>query len=159
MKAMMDLDSPFQYGWQRSHRRVGGLLRDGGPALLATLAVGSVGIQLLFYIPAFLRKTETFYDLIGASTYLVLVWSAVSLTAANHSLSPVQWGLVAAVSIWAVRLGSYLAIRVHQHGKDSRFDAIKNSPTKFLVAWSLQGFWCFVVSSPVLLWFPKTPTP
>ena len=160
MKAMTDIGvalvawtATVSMGWALG----GPAAWDGGPALLPVLAVLAVAIQLVFYIPAVLLRTEKFYDLVGSLTYVTLVGAGVSLTAEHYSLGPVQWALVVAVVAWAVRLGSFLALRVHRAGKDRRFDTIKSSPTAFLVAWSLQGLWCFVVSSPVLVLLAKDP--
>ena len=45
------------------------------------------------------------------------------------------------VVVWAVRLGSYLVLRIRKAGADSRFDAIKPSFPRFLSTWTLQGLW------------------
>ena len=42
-------------------------------------------------------------------------------------------------------------MRVHKEGKDGRFDQIKRNPAAFLVAWTLQGLWTFIVPLPVLI--------
>jgi steroid 5-alpha reductase family enzyme len=55
------------------------------------------------------------------------------------------------VIAWAARLGTYLFRRVHREGKDGRFDLLKRSPTTFLVTWTVQGLWTFVVALPVLI--------
>ncbi len=49
--------------------------------------------------------------------------------------------LLVLVVVWATRLGTYLVRRIHRAGKDDRFDAIKPSPVRFLLAWTLQGLW------------------
>jgi len=48
------------------------------------------------------------------------------------------------VFIWASRLGSFLFRRVRSVGSDPRFDEIKPSASRFLVAWTLQGLWVFL---------------
>jgi steroid 5-alpha reductase family enzyme len=54
------------------------------------------------------------------------------------------------VSIWALRLGSFLFVRVRRRGIDERFDAIKPSFTRFLMAWTLQGLWVFLTLAAAL---------
>jgi steroid 5-alpha reductase family enzyme len=57
--------------------------------------------------------------------------------------------LTAMVCAWALRLSSFLFRRVNVAGKDGRFDEIKINPPRFLVAWTLQGLWCFLTALPV----------
>jgi len=47
-------------------------------------------------------------------------------------------------------VGSYLFQRVLSDGKDSRFDEIKKSPPKFLVAFMAQATWVSLCLMPVL---------
>jgi steroid 5-alpha reductase family enzyme len=58
--------------------------------------------------------------------------------------------LVVLVSIWALRLGTFLYRRIHKSGSDSRFDDIKPSFTRFLMAWTLQGLWVFLTLAAAL---------
>ena len=55
------------------------------------------------------------------------------------------------VMAWACRLGMYLVTRIMKDGKDKRFDQIKHDPSKFFVAWTLQGLWVFVTMLPTLM--------
>ena len=45
------------------------------------------------------------------------------------------------VAVWAARLGAYLFARIRKAGKDARFDAIRSSFIRFLLAWTLQALW------------------
>ena len=74
----------------------------------------------------------------GSITYLSV--SAVAL-ASKDMLDARSLIIAACVSIWAVRLGSFLARRIHADGKDGRFDTIKNNFGVFLMTWTLQGMW------------------
>jgi steroid 5-alpha reductase family enzyme len=95
-------------------------------------------IQWLAFIGAYLLQTERFYDLTGSITYILTAALAVIL-------SPVVDGrsilLLVLVVIWAARLGTFLFRRIQQAGKDARFDEIKPSFGRFLVAWTVQGLW------------------
>ena len=49
--------------------------------------------------------------------------------------------IVACVAVWAIRLGSFLFMRIHKAGEDRRFRTIKPNFTRFLMTWTLQGMW------------------
>lgn len=110
-----------------------------------------LGIQWLCWIPASLKKTERYYDLTGGITYLCAI--ALSLWAGSQEQAPSarEWILSAMVTVWAVRLASFLFLRIHRAGKDRRFDQLKTSPVRFLVPWTLQGLWVFLTLSVVLV--------
>ena len=97
-------------------------------------------MQWLAFVPASLARTEHFYDLWGAITYISCV--GIALLAVPSSGAGVRGWLVGAlVVLWAARLGGFLFLRVRAAGGDGRFDEIKTSAPRFLVAWSLQGLW------------------
>jgi steroid 5-alpha reductase family enzyme len=116
--------------------------------LLTLLCALSVAIQLIAFIPAFLQQTERFYDLVGASTYLLLLGCAAY---GAPSLDAMDIVLLAVCTLWALRLGSFLMRRVHVVGFDVRFEHIKQSFPRFLIAWSVQGLWVFLTLCPVLI--------
>lgn len=123
------------------------LSTDGGISLFLIAALIAFGVNWLAYIPASIMKTEKFYDLTGAITYLTLI-IIISIFAA-----PLDWRAMivgAFVIIWALRLGSFLFMRIHKDGGDSRFDEIKVKPMRFLVAWTLQGTWVLLTSASAL---------
>ena len=49
--------------------------------------------------------------------------------------------IVLCVVIWAIRLGSFLFMRIHKAGEDRRFREIKTNFTRFFMTWTLQGMW------------------
>ncbi len=103
------------------------------------LAVGmAFVIQWLVFIPSYLLRNESFYDLTGSITY-------ISVTVVALLLSPEIDGrsilLLALVVIWAVRLGTFLFRRIRKAGKDARFDELKTSFPRFLLTWTVQGLW------------------
>ena len=99
-------------------------------------------IQWVLFIPAYIFKTEKFYDLAGSSTYIF----AVSYILYDSSQNLTNLILGTAIIVWAVRLGSFLFFRIKKAGEDKRFKEIKQSPTRFLLAWSLQGMWVSMCS-------------
>ena len=114
-------------------------------------AVICIGVQWLACIPASMAKTERFYDLTGGLTYLTVV--AFSLWAGSQSEAPSLRELIVSllVVIWALRLSSFLYLRIHRTGKDGRFDQLKTSPIRFLVPWTIQGLWVFLTMIVVIV--------
>ena len=114
-------------------------------------AVICLGIQWLAWIPASLAKSERFYDLTGGLTYLTVV--GFTLWAGSQSESPSARELIVSllVVIWALRLSSFLYLRIHRAGKDGRFDRLKTSPIRFLVPWTIQGLWVFLTMIVVIV--------
>ncbi|NWG34502.1 MAG: DUF1295 domain-containing protein [Chloroflexi bacterium] len=116
---------------------------------LFALSVGMAFlIQWLAFIPAYLKRTEKFFDLTGCLTYIgvtVFAW------AAGGKNDPRTWILVALVIVWAVRLGTFLFHRIRKAGRDDRFDEIKPSFIRFLNAWTLQGLWVTFTASAALI--------
>ena len=108
-------------------------------------------IQWIAYIPAFIFKTEKFYDLTGSLTYIAAISFALYSTNTSESLDLGSLIIGAAIIVWALRLGSFLFMRVHKDKKDGRFDTIKTSFSQFFMTWTLQGMWVFICSSAALV--------
>lgn len=58
--------------------------------------------------------------------------------------------LTVLVTLWGVRLGSYLLARILKMGRDERFNKVRDNPLKFLVFWVFQILWVYTVSLPVI---------
>ena len=95
-------------------------------------------IQWLAFIPAWVNRTEKFYDLTGSITYLTVTVTALLLSPGADARAWLSGGLV---TVWAVRLGSFLFLRIRAAGEDRRFREIKQSFGRFLLTWTLQGLW------------------
>ena len=102
-------------------------------------------------VVCFLLQSERFFDLTGGLTYLAV--TAFSLWAGSTFAAPSarEWIVSALVAVWAVRLSSFLFLRIHRAGKDGRFDDLKTSPVRFLVPWTLQALWVFVTLNVVIV--------
>ena len=120
----------------------------GSVPLFALCVAVAFLVQWLVFIPAYLRKTEKFFDITGSLTY-------ISVTSLAVALSPVRDGrsylLLALVIIWAGRLGLFLYRRVHKEGGDGRFDEIKPSFLRFLNVWTIQGLWVTFTAAAALV--------
>ncbi len=121
-----------------------------GVPMLPALAALAFLIQWVVFVPSYMAQTEHYYDLTGSATYLLLIVIALSAALAEglHARA-LLLGIMAAV--WALRLGSFLFRRVRQRGKDGRFDEIKASFPRFLVAWTVQGLWVFLTLFAALI--------
>lgn len=104
-------------------------------------------IQWLVFIPAYILRTEKFFDLTGSLTYVTVVLVAVLLGEKPDARALLLMGMV---MLWALRLGSFLVTRIRKSGKDSRFDSIKTSLLRFLQTWTLQGLWVSFTLAAVL---------
>jgi len=104
-------------------------------------------IQWLAFIPAYLSRTERFFDLTGSFTYITVTVLAVLLSGHLDARSLL---LLALIAIWAGRLGTFLFKRVQKSGKDARFDEIKVSFLRFLQTWTLQGLWVTLTAGAAL---------
>ena len=112
----------------------------GVPVVMVCAAI-AFGVQWLAFVPAYLKQTEHFYDLVGSLTYMLVTGFALLASRPNDTRSIIV-GLL--VFIWASRLGGFLFRRIQRAGSDPRFDEIKPSASRFLVAWTLQGLWVFL---------------
>ena len=123
---------------------------NGYSAVLYSAGI-CLGIQWLAWIPASVAKSERYYDLTGGLTYLTVV--GFTLWAGSQSESPSARELIVSllVMIWALRLSSFLYLRIHRTGKDGRFDRLKTSPIRFLVPWTIQGLWVFLTMIVVIV--------
>jgi steroid 5-alpha reductase family enzyme len=121
--------------------------RVGTLPLFALCGALAFAINWAAFIPAALKQTEHFYDLVGGITYISVTLVAV-LLASDLDLRAT---LVAAmVMVWALRLSLFLFRRIAKAGKDDRFDQIKTKPLRFLMAWTLQGLWVLLTAAAAL---------
>lgn len=115
----------------------GGYDRFGLPIFVLGVGLAFL-IQWIAFIPAYLKRTEHFFDLTGGITYISVVVLTVLLTPEVDGRALL---LLALVSVWALRLGSFLFMRIRSAGEDRRFREIKQSFARFLLTWTLQGLW------------------
>ncbi len=122
-----------------------------GKNLLQQILIITFVVQWIAYVPAYALKTEKFYDLTGSLTYLsIFIYCLI----ATQSIEHVKFSniiVAGAIMIWAIRLGSFLFMRIVRDGKDKRFNLIKTSFSRFFMTWTLQGMWVFICSSSALV--------
>ena len=104
-------------------------------------------IQWVAFIPAYVFQTEKFYDLTGSLTYLSVIWVSLASTSEVFTkLNGANIAIVLLITMWALRLGTFLFLRIHKDGEDKRFRSIKPSATQFFMTWTLQGLWVSLCS-------------
>lgn len=54
------------------------------------------------------------------------------------------------IAVWAMRLGTFLFLRVKKSGKDRRFDEIKKRFFRHMFTWTLGGAWVFITMAAAL---------
>ncbi|KAG6914993.1 hypothetical protein DXG01_014027 [Tephrocybe rancida] len=133
--------------------------------LLPSLA-SAYGLQTLLALIFVPQQSEMFYDLGGALGFLSTTFVSLyypflkakfydrlpgAVLPALTSFAPRQLLLSAALGVWTVRLGSYLAMRAINHGGDSRFEKVRTQPAKFTAYWLIQATWVAAVGLPVFL--------
>ena len=97
----------------------------------------------LLFIPAFIFKTEKFYDLTGSLSYITIILYV--LISSNNGIN--NFGnviLSSLIIIWTLRLGSFLFLRIKKAGEDKRFREIKKSFSWFFMAFTVSGMWVSV---------------
>lgn len=124
-----------------------GGVRVGSWSVFALCGALAFAINWLVFIPSALARTEHFYDLTGGITYITVTAVAVYL---SDALDPRAMLVAAMVMVWALRLSTFLFLRISKSGKDSRFDEIKGQPLRFLLAWTLQGLWVVLTAAAAL---------
>jgi len=143
----------FLVGWAGSQ----GSVLVGGLPLFGLLVALAYLIQWLVFIPAFLLKTEKFFDLTGSITYITVTILAVLL---NGRYDPRSLLTAALVIIWAGRLGTFLFRRVLKAGEDKRFTEMKQSFWLFLRTWTLQGLWVtFTLAAALAIFSARESVP
>jgi steroid 5-alpha reductase family enzyme len=110
-----------------------------------------MAIQWAGWALASALRTEKFYDLTGSLTFITLATRSLAAAGGLASAPPRSRLLTGLVCLWAARLGTFLVRRVRAEGKDSRFDGVRDQPSRFFVFWTLQGVWVFITSLPLLL--------
>ena len=96
----------------------------------------AVLMQVIFFLPSFLLKTEKYYDLVGSLTYITTI-SLAYFSVENKTM--IDSIIYFYVMVWASRLGIYLFRRVRNDGKDVRFEKAKTHFYWILKYWIGQA--------------------
>lgn len=110
----------------------------------------TLGLQLVGWLVAYALGTETFYDVLGGLNY---VWLAYSGRRPPPTSSTSRRLTVLTVLFLMSRgwLLLFLAWRAHSRKGDTRFDGVKDRFLVFGVYWTVQAFWVYLISMPLLV--------
>ena len=112
------------------------------------ILIVAVLLQIIFFIPSFLLKTEKYYDLVGSLTYIATV-SLAYFSVENKTM--IDSIIYFYVMVWALRLGIYLFRRVRNDGKDVRFEQAKRHFLWFLQYWMGQALWVSLTACAAII--------
>ena len=108
-------------------------------------------IQIIVFIPSFIFKTEHYYDLTGGITFISTIIISYLVKSQVYQFDITSLLLVVFISLWALRLSSFLFFRVKRTGQDVRFIKIKQSFSWFLMTFTIQGLWVFMCLFPAII--------
>ena len=124
-----------------------GSWKVGALSVFAICGALAYAINWVVFVPSTLARTEHYFDLTGSATYVAVTAAALLL---SDDLDARALIVGAMVFVWAVRLGSFLFLRVRRAGRDGRFDRIKTDPLRFFMTWTLQGLWVLLTLAAAL---------
>ena len=103
-------------------------------------------IHWISFIPANIYKTEKFFDLTGSLTYISVVCYVLYSKSVSFDSILGEIIISASIIIWAVRLGSFLFLRIKKAGEDKRFREFKKSWSRWFLTWTTSGMWVTICS-------------
>ena len=112
------------------------------------ILIVAVLLQIIFFIPSFLLKTEKYYDLVGSLTYITTASLAYFAVENKTMIDSIIYFYV---MVWALRLGIYLFRRVRNDGKDVRFEKAKRHFFWFLQYWIGQALWVALTACAAII--------
>ena len=119
---------------------------SGFPLFFSAIAAAYL-IQWVAFVFAYIKRSERFFDLVGSLTYISVTTMTVLLVPQINRRTVL---LLVLIVVWATRLGTFLFTRIQKAGSDDRFDEIKNSFSRFLLTWTLQGLWVSLTAAAAL---------
>lgn len=125
----------------------------GHVPVLTVAMVLAVLVQWVAFIPSVALRTERHFDLTGSLTYIGIT-AVLLLTTPGLDARGILVGVL--VIAWAMRLGTFLFVRISKAGKDGRFDEILASPGRLFGVWSIQGLWVGITA--LAAWIAMTST-
>ena len=117
----------------------------------------ALAIQAVMFVFAFKFKTDKVTDLSYGLTFIAiaLYW----LYNDKWLISRFRLIVSLMVVVWALRLITYLLIRVIKTGKDSRYDGRRESFRKFAQFWFLQAIAVWLITLPVVYMLTRMRVP
>ena len=118
----------------------------GVPIILLCASV-SFAVHWIIAVPSLITSSEKYFDFTGMIATLLVVAAAMFALLSSGQQVSIRSTIVAIfVSIWTLRLGTFLYKRIVKSGEDKRFREIKKSLPKFLMTWTLSALWVFLTT-------------
>ena len=118
----------------------------GVPIILLCASV-SFAVHWIIAVPSLITSSEKYFDFTGMiATLLVITTAMFALINSGHQASIRATIVAIFVSVWTLRLGTFLYKRIVKSGEDKRFREIKKSLPKFLMTWTLSALWVFLTT-------------
>ena len=118
----------------------------GIPVILFCAGVSFV-VHWVVAIPSLVTSSEKYFDFTGMVATLLVVAAAMFALLSSGQQASIYSTIVAIfVSIWTLRLGTFLYKRIVKSGEDKRFREIKKSLPRFLMTWTLSALWVFLTT-------------
>jgi steroid 5-alpha reductase family enzyme len=105
-------------------------------------------VNMIAYLWAYERQSDHLTDLSYSACFILVV---IYFLFIYGDLTFPRITLALLVIIWGVRLGGFLFYRIHQMGKDVRFDSFRGSQKGFLKFWLLQSVSIWIIVLPVIV--------
>tara|TARA_B100000427_G_scaffold154716_1_gene128680 strand:+ start:3985 stop:4869 length:885 start_codon:yes stop_codon:yes gene_type:complete len=121
----------------------GSLIFNGHPLFILCALIPFI-IHWTIFIPSMINQTEHYFDLMGSISYVTTCIVALYLVSFSGNLTLRSVIISFLIIIWAIRLGTFLFLRVKREGRDNRFNVMKTKFWWFLFTWTLGGLWVFV---------------
>jgi len=118
---------------------------------LKYVVLADFAIQWALAVPAIIFKTEKFYDLSGAMTTATLAWWVLKVSTSGSKPSTRQIVNTSMITLWAMRLSSFLFNRILKDGKDRRFNKAKTKPHLMFLFWTIQAVWILLDGLPAFI--------
>lgn len=104
----------------------------------------SIGINLLMFAFAYAFQTDKLTDFSYSLSFIAVAAYLFHFFSDQSLFDTLCFGLIV---LWALRLGTYLFIRVHTMGRDKRFDGIREKAVSFLGFWLMQAITVMIILS------------
>ena len=121
------------------------------PLLLALLIITAINISAFFW--AYFKQTDHLTDISYSLSFVGLV---VVFFILYGEFSTERILMLAMITFWGVRLGTYLFYRINKIGRDERFDKFRSNWVRFLRFWILQSISIWIIALPVMVFLAKS---
>ena len=107
-------------------------------------------VNACFAVFAIVRKSDRVTDLSYGLSFISI---ALILYVSDGSRSLFSLLTVVAITLWGLRISTYLFIRILKTKKDKRFEGIREKPGRFLRFWIFQAVSVWLIILPSLVGF------